>query len=206
MRRTIITSLGLVALVCGCQQLAIMTYHATGGDTIEAKFKLTTGRVAVVFDDYEGLVTVPQTFREFQERLRQNFIANDVKTQLIPFEEWRKLQQGDATYDGLSVREIGEKLGADQVLHLRVTDFRLRREPAAPIFNGRFAVRVSVISTERKREVRLWPTQEGGEEIVGETHPEPADGDTTPQDVARQLAADLADKVAKLFYAHKEKS
>jgi hypothetical protein len=191
-------------LTTGCQQMAILWFHMTGGDTVKARYKLTSNMLAVVLDDPEGLIVLPETYREFYNRLEQEFLANNIKARLIPFEEWQRLRQRGNEYDDLSVRAIGEKLGADEVLYLKTTDFRLKREPAAPIYEGRFVVRVSIISTERKRDVRLFPQEEGGVEVAAETKPETTEGDATAADVARRLSAELARRVTRLFYDHKE--
>lgn len=198
--------LGALVLVGACQQAAVTLYHLTGGDTIEAKYKLTENLLAAVLDDPQGLLVTPSVYRTLHERMEQEFTANGIKSRLVPFDQVQRMRQHDPAYDSLSIREIGEKLGADQVLYLKVTDFRLRREPGTPVYQGRFIVRVSVISTERKRDVRLWPQQEGGFEVAGETPPESSEGDKSADDVARELTADLCNRVAKLFYDHKEKS
>jgi hypothetical protein len=197
----------LLAAAPGCTKMAITWWHLTGGDTIEARFKLTEGKLAVVLDDPQGMIVIPSTFRVFQQKLNEELVSHGVKSKLVPFEQWDRLRTSDPEYQSmkLSRREIGEKLGADQVLYLDVTDFRLKRDPSTPIFQGRFAVRVSVYSTERKRDVRLWPEQEGGESVVVETQPQPADQDVTATDVARELADKMAVAVSKLFYDHKEK-
>jgi len=198
----------LLAALPACQQMAITWFHMTGGDTVEAKFKLTSGKLAVVVDDPQGLIVVPSTFRAFQQKLEEEFTSKGVKTKVVPFDQWDRLRRTDPDYNDTtktSRRLIGEKLGAEQVLFLDVTDFRLKREPSTPVFQGRFAVRVSVYSTERKRDVRLWPEQEGGEAVVVETQPRPSDGDEAASDVAHELAQKMAVDVAKLFYDHKEK-
>lgn len=200
----------LMTLATGCNptQMATLWYHMTGGETIEAEFKLTDRKLAVVVDDPQGFVVVPVTFREFHDKFVDALRANGIESKVIPFDEWQQLRQRDPDYntDKMTRRLIGEKLGADQILFLNVTDFRLKREPAAPIYEGRFAVSVAVYSTERKRDVRLWPQQSEGKDVVVTTKPGPSDGDLSASDVARQLADQMADSVAKLFYAHKEKS
>lgn len=207
--RVVATTL-LLTIAAGCNptQMATFWYHMTGGETIEAEFKLTNGKLAVVMDDPQGFVIVPVTFREFYDKFVDALRANGIESKVIPFEEWQQLRQRDADYntDKMSRRLIGEKLGADQILFLNVTDFRLKREPAAPLYEGRFAVSVAVYSTERKRDVRLWPQQSDGKDVVVTTKPGPSDGDTSASDIARQLADEMADSVAKLFYAHKEKN
>ncbi len=195
------------AFACNPTQMAILWHHLTGGETIEAKFKLTKGKLAVIVDDPQGFVVTPVTFREFHDKFVEALRANGIESKVIPFEEWQQLRQRDPDYntDKMTRRLIGEKLGADQVLFLNVTDFRLKKEPAAPIYEGRFAVRVAIYSTERKRDVRLWPLQSDGEDVVVTTKPGPSDADDSAGDISRQLADEMADSVAKLFYDHKEK-
>lgn len=208
--RIVASTLLLLACAAGCNptQMAILWHHMTGGETIEAKFKLTDGKLAVIVDDPQGFIVAPVTFREFHDKFAEALRANGIGSKIIPFEEWQQLRQRDPDYntDKMTRRLIGEKLGADQVLFLNVTDFRLKKEPAAPIYEGRFAVRVAVYSTERKRDVRLWPQQSDGEDVVVTTKPGPSDGDTSASDIARELADAMADEVSKLFYDHKEKS
>jgi len=208
-RARLLTIFSLVfAAGCNPTQMAITWYHLTGGETIEPKFKLTNGKLAVIVDDPQGFVVIPAAFREFYDKFVEALRANGVQSKVIPFDEWQQLRQRDPDYDTdkMTRRLIGEKLGADQVLFLNVTDFRLKREPAAPLYEGRFAVQVAVYSTERKRDVRLWPEQSEGEDVVVTTKSSPSDGDQSASDIARQLAGEMADSVAKLFYAHKEKS
>ncbi len=208
-RRRSCLALGLLGLMLtGCQQMAITWYHLTGGDTVDAKYKLGEGKLAVVIDDPQGMIVIPSVYRTFQQKFEEDLRAAGVKTKIVPFDQWDRLRHSDPDYNDMkkmSRRAIGEKLGADQVLFLDVTDFRLKRDPSVPIFQGRFAVRVSVYSTERKRDVRLWPDQEGGEAVAVETKSRPSDGDETATDVAKELAEKMGSDVAKLFYDHKER-
>lgn len=196
----------LPILTAGCVQGATLWYHLTGGETIEAKHKLNARLLAIVLDDPQGLITTPMVHQVVHEKLAEAFTANKIECKLVAYDELHRLRADEAAFAKLSVREIGEKLGADQVLYLQVTDFALRREPGAPLFQGRFGVRVSVISTEKKRDVRLWPREQGGEPIVAETQPRSSEGDVTESDVARELSGELADKVGKLFFDHKERT
>jgi hypothetical protein len=104
----------------------------------------------------------------------------------------------------MSARQIGEKLGAEQVLYIGVDRFTLNSEPGAPIFKGEFVARVKVLSTAREKDVRLWPDGESGRRVSATTDPTPADGDKTGADVATELGIKLGQEVAKFFYGRRE--
>jgi hypothetical protein len=187
----------------GCVQLAALWANWTGGDVVEAQYKLTKGPLLILIDDLNSVVTEPRAIRQLHKTLSEAFLEYRVNRRVVPFKDWQALQRSTKDYDQLKIRQIGEKLGADQVLYIRVKRFTLHAEPGAPLFKGEFDVRVKVLSTERQRDVRLWPREEGGRRVVATTHPIPSDGDKSAGDVANELAAELGKSIAKLFYQHR---
>jgi len=199
----LLTLLPVLACSTGCVQMAAVWANITGGDVVEPEFKLTKEPLLILIDDPNSLITEPQAVRDLHKAMAAIFLEFNVNRQVVPFENWQTFQRTAKNYNRLSVREIGEKLGAVQVLYLGVDRFTLQAEPGAPIYKGEFAVRVKVLSTEPKRDVRLWPREEAGRRIAVTTQPTPADGDVSAADVARELAEKLADAVARLFYEHR---
>ena len=200
----LLTCAGLAFCTGGCQPILQAIAVLSGGDPIDAKFKLTEGRLLILIDDYEDLVTQPRALQEVHKAISAVFLEKVVNDQVVPFAEWQELRQTDKEYDRLSVRAIGEKLGAEQVLYLRVTRFALSDEPGADIYRGRFDVRVKVITTKPIRDTRLWPEREDrGFLITASTVPEAMDGDRSASQVARELSGRLGRKISKLFYGHR---
>lgn len=187
----------------GCTQFAAAWANMSGGDWIEPEFELTRAPLLVLVDDRKGYITEPRAMREVHQTISENFVEFDVNKQIVPFQDWQRLQS-DPDYAGLTIREIGERLGADQVLYLDVERFTLHAEVGAPVFKGDFAVRVKVLSTDRKSDVRLWPDGEAGRLIEVSTHPKPVDEDTSPVDVAGELGIKMGQEVSKLFYGRRE--
>lgn len=187
----------------GCVQTAALWANITGGDVIEPEYTLTRGPLLVLIDDRDSSIAEPQAIRHVHKTISDAFLQYGINRQVVPFADWQTLQRTAKDYDRLSVRQIGEKLGADQVLYLRVDRFTLRGEPGAPLFKGEFAVRVKVLSTERQSDIRLWPREEAGRSVLATTHPVPADGDQSAGDVSRELAENLGWAVTKLFYEHR---
>ena len=195
--------IALAMLSGGCIQMASAWAVMSGGETIEPEFKFTQGPLLIFIDDIDTLVTEPRSIRELHATLAENFLYFKINHRIIPFEEWQRLKQSDPDYDDLKIRQIGDKLGAEQILYMRVTRFALQSDPGSDVFHGEFAVNVKVLSTEQKRDIRLWPQQESGKKVTAGTKPEPTDGDRTSSDVARELSMKLGQEVAKLFYEHK---
>ncbi len=188
----------------GCVQTAALWANMTGGDVVEAKYKLMIEPLLILIDDPESLVAEPRALRHVHKKISDEFLEMNANRRVVPFEDWRALQRSAKNYDKLSIRQIGEKLGTKQVLYIRVKRFTLHAEPGAPLFKGDFSVRVKVLTTERKPDVRLWPRDEAGHRISVSTDAIPTDGDKSADDVAKDLSDKLGHAVARLFYQHRE--
>ena len=201
---------GFVALsllmFSGCQQLgAFWAVFVKGGETLEAEYKLAPGPLAVVLDDTEQLGVPADAMRAFHEALTKEFQDEKVNKQVVAFTEVQKLRQNDHQYDDLSIRQIGEKLGADQVLYCKVTYWALRERPGDPHFKGKCTVGVKVDSTERKRDVKLWPADRDFVVVTAYTDPDLNESAGAEAQVARQLGEKLAAAVGTYFHGHKSR-
>jgi len=195
---------GLLMSIAGCQQMAAAWANITGGDTVDPEFELTKGPLLVLIEDPNGVVTEPGALRELHATISENFLEFDVNRRVIPLEDVERLRRTEKDFDRLSIRQIGEKLGAGQVLHAQAERFTLEAEAGAPLFKGEFVTRVKVLSTEPVRDVRLWPRDPSGKRLSVETSPVAAGGDQTAGDVAKELAIKMGQRMAKLFYEHRE--
>jgi hypothetical protein len=204
-RRCAFLAGAIAALASGaaCIGMAAMWTNITGGDWIDAEFELTKAPLLIFIDDRSGLVNDPHLFREVHNTIADNFLHFDVNKSVIPFQEWQRLQS-EPGFERMSIRQIGEKLGAEQVLYLGVDHFTLNTEDGAPILRGKFDVRVKVLSTERKERVRLWPQAQAGQKVSVETDPKPIDEDTRPADVVRELGIKMGQEVSLFFYGRRE--
>ena len=193
-----------IAPLSGCQQFAALWANMSGGDVIDPEFKLTKGPILLLLDDpNEDQVSDQRVYQEVHRTISENFLHFDVNKRVIPFEDWSRLKQSESKYGSLKSRQIGEKLGAEQIVQMHIVRFVVQPEPNAAIFQGEFTVNVKVLSTEAKRDVRLWPKDEAGKRVSVSTQPEAADGDRTAADVSQELAIKLGKEVAKLFYEHR---
>lgn len=184
--------------------MAAVWANWTGGDVVEPQFELTKGSLLILVEDRRGVVTQPRALRKVHKTLCEKFVEYKVNKKVVPLETCERLQRTEKAYEKLSVRQIGEKLGAEQVLYIIAERFSLQTEPGAPLFKGEFVARVKVLTTESIGDNRLWPREPSGRRIAVTTHPIPADGDKKASDVADELATKLGEAVAKMFYQHRE--
>lgn len=193
----------MLTACASCANMAAAWANITGGDWIEAEYKLSTAPLLILVDDRSSLVSEPKAIREVHQTISEIFLKFDVNKNVIPFQDWQRLQS-DPKYNGMSVRQIGERLGAEQVLAINVEKFTLQGEGGAPIFKGIFVCRVRVLSTERKSDVRLWPEGDAGRRVEVMTDPKPMDSDSSAADVAKELGIKMGQKVAEFFYGRRE--
>ncbi len=200
----LLASAVLLLTTTGCIQMAAVWANWTGGDVVEPEFKLTQGSLLVLVEDPRGVVTQPRALRKVHKTICEKFAEFKVNREVVPLETSERLQRTEKGYEKLSVRQIGEKLGAEQVLHISAMTFSLQTEPGAPLFKGEFVARVKLLSTEAISDNRLWPREPSGRRVAVSTHPTPTDGDKKDSDVADELATKLGESVAKMFYEHRE--
>lgn len=188
----------------GCVQMAAVWTNMTGGDVVEPEYVLTKGPLLIMIDDRNNLITRPAAIRNLQKGVADRFLEYRVNSRVVPFSEWQRLQQSDKGYDKMTIREIGAKLGADQVLYIRVDRFTLEAEPGAPLFKGDFSVRVKVISTARQGDVRLWPRERSGHRVSTTTEAQSNETGKSASQITEDMTKELSRKIAELFYEHRE--
>jgi len=171
---------------------------------VEAEHRLDKGRLAILIDDDHGWLKDPAIRPLLSESLVKALDENEVTSRVIPDERVVRLRARDPQFDRRGAREIGERLKADQVLHLNVRSFELHHEVADPVFRGNFVVAVKVLDVHatQPEDVRLWPQSSEGRLVEVTTDLHTGKGTRYHDDLTRRLCEEMADKIAKLFYVH----
>lgn len=199
-----VIAINIVALILlpGCGQLGAFIAVMKGGETLPPDFKLARGPLAIVLDDPNSLGVPTDAMRTFHDILAQEFQEQKINSQVVAFSELQKLRQNDQ-FDDLSIRQIGEKLGAEQVLYCKVTYWALKENAGDPHFKGKCTVGMKVNSTEPKRDVKLWPTDRDHVVVAAHTDPDLNTSTGAEAQVSRKLAEKLAAAVGSYFRDHK---
>jgi len=174
-------------------------------EKVKAEYKLGKGRLLILIDDDKGWLSDPTIRPLLTEALTKQFDEHDVNHFVVPADHVVRLRQKDPDFERRGAREIGQRLKADQVLHLNVRTFTLHDDVVAPAYKGRFAVAVKVldVSASKPEDVRLWPNSTEGKLLEVTTELHAGKGEGYNDELTRRLCEEMADKIAKLFYDHK---
>ena len=170
---------------------------------IAPKYKLPKGKtVAVIVDDPNHLVKFSPVKFELAKQLNKQFVKHKIARDTIPNDNIMKLIASTPDFKRLSNAEIGKKLGADIVLNVQIKRFQLKDADYSQIWQGKLKATVRVVDV---KEGRLWPNDSvGGYETKVVETPR-MEGNPSPQfevKMAKAMAVDMADVIAKYFYKH----
>ena len=188
----------------GCQALPWLIMVTAPPEKIEAKYDLPENTTLLVLvrdtalqDDGETVAIRQQLTARLSNQLRQH----EVVQHIVSYDELLTLMISDPDFDTYSADEVGRKLGANQVLLVKLTAFGLKDSELDPFWHGRLKTNVQLLDTSGQV---LWPD----DRLFG--YPtEPAEHKTTSEvspaycaKVTEYLAVMMADHIAKLFYDH----
>ena len=207
-RRVGALALVLMMLPAGCGYTGGKLLYMLGvgkGGKVEAKFRLTEDRVLILIDDPGGRIPLPGAKRFLFEALTNHLLDNEAADQLLPYESVIHLRQSEPEFERRGCREIGKLAGATQVLWIEVRAFLADPQITDPNDAAHFSVTVKVIDAteERRPRVRLWPTSRRGHAVTATLSGSDVSRAKTKRGIAKALAEELAEKVAKLFYDYR---
>lgn len=176
------------------------------GQKVEAKFHLTEGPVLILIDDAAQRVDRPTAARHLFDELAQELLEHRAAKKLVPRGTLEHLRQVMPEFERRGCREIGRRAGADQVLWIEVRDFLAEEQIQDATVAAYFVVTVKVVDaaeTKHRARVRLWPISPDGHSITASMAGSEVAMAKTKDAIGKQLAEQLAEKIAKLFYVHR---
>jgi hypothetical protein len=166
-----------------------------------AEHRLAAGPALVLVDDPLGQMDVVGMDMWLAEAISANLLEMQAHEDVVPAELAQRLKRVDADYPYLSVREVGERVGAEQVIYVLVTRCRLQDVADSDVFRGQMTAQVKVIDALARPgdQVRIWPRELEGREINVTRPQHSARGEAARQRVAEDLVAFAARDIARLF-------
>ncbi|MCO6435916.1 MAG: hypothetical protein J5J06_02385 [Phycisphaerae bacterium] len=176
------------------------------GEKIKAEYTLTDQPVLVLVDDPTSRVNYPPMIPFLTEELGQELLRRKAAQRVIPPSTLDRLRQEEPDFEKRGAREIGRMADATEVLWLQIRDYLAEEEFSDITAAAYVSVSVKVINAKEERDrtkVRLWPESPEGRVITASL-----DGSTvarlkTRKAIAEELARNLAENIAKLFYDHR---
>ncbi|MCK4603039.1 MAG: hypothetical protein KAU28_11270 [Phycisphaerae bacterium] len=193
-----------LACLTGCAAIGWTVAAFAPPQKVEALYKPPKAKKILVFvDDITNPISYEPVKRKLTEKLNEQLLEHEVAAKTIDYEKLLDLISVAPSFNELGVVQVGRKLGADIVLYVNIEEFALKEDPEGPLWRGTLRASVRMVDVQAKSP-QLWPTDRDNYP-VGEVQT-PATDDSSPTygvEVARMLAEQMADKVAKLFYDHR---
>lgn len=176
------------------------------GKKVEAGFRLAPGPILLLIDDASQRVDRPMAIRYLFDDLAQELLKHEATGKIIPLQTVDHLRQSDPKFDKRGCREVGELVGAEQVLWIEVQNFLAEEQIEDAGVAAYFTVTVKVISVFEKRHrsrVRLWPMSSQGHLVTVSLTGSEVTIAKRKDAISKELAGRLAVDIAKLFYDYR---
>jgi hypothetical protein len=157
----------------------------------------------ILVDDFEQQLDSPRTRTVLAELLGRELQANDAVKEIISQQRLDKLRRRRQDFGDLKSRQIGEMVGAHQLIYIVVREYYAPQDIEEISAAGRMTVTVKVLNVLEKKDktkVRLWPPERQGRIVSVDLHANVIVKAKKPEAVSRLLAAAMAGQIVKLFY------
>jgi hypothetical protein len=186
----------------GCAVFAWFVAQFSPPKKVPAEYEFPAGTTILVFvDDALHPVDYEPVKIQLTEMLNKQFIDHKVASKTIPYTRLGEFISATPGFNSLAIGEVGQKLGADVVLYVQIDEFSLRDAAASELWKGRLATTVWLVDVVKGR---IWPTDNSTGRPIdkAETQTVSDSSQSRGEQISKDLAAETADKIAKLFYNH----
>ena len=206
MRARTIAALVLTALAAACNIVTPAAYIIEGPPSNDAQYTLPDRKVVVFVDDRKNMLSRTQLRTIIGDKVSGDLLAQKLVPDAVASRDALAVARRDESAGKpLTTAEIGEKVGAEVVIYVRMLTFNIAEPGGAPRPNATAQVRV-IDATNR---TRLFPSdpEDLGVEVpstMREVSLDLYNTTTGRRSVEEQLATNLGDRIAKLFYKHEK--
>jgi len=188
--------------LASCQMFSWMVAAMAPPKPVPAVYEPPQDKTILVFvDDIRNPVSYEPLKAQLSRRLSDLLVEHEVARQTVAYEKLRDLALSTPDFNQWHIPTVGEKLQADLVLYVEIDRFTLREGAQGPLWQGRLETRVKIVDS---RKGRIWPEDRpnGFPVKPATTEPEANFSEDYGAVLASKLANEMAERIAKLFYAH----
>ncbi len=197
-------------LLTGCagETFGGLFYHLflPHSSRVAAEFTLARGPLLILVDDDWEQLTWPPARDSLIDGIAKHLRQAKAVNRVFASHKVNALRRADPKFNERSISELGEELGAEQVLWLQVREFVATTHFDTVSEAARCTLRVKVFDprSKSKAEMRLWPSSREGWYVTVKKSAHDLTEYERDEDIARMLITEAAEDVAKLFYAHRK--
>ena len=192
-------------LLSGCIGPILGQFFGRQSETVKvpAEYNLPPGNLLILVDSPAEITRTSGVKVVLARELLQEIEFHHLAPVVIPLDDLARFSAENMGLQALDMAQTARELQAQQVLRVRVTEFRLGTLVDSPAGQGFIRTRVAVLDVQQNRQV--WPSTDplGLEVIVRTPFREPT-GTDYQQDYIEDLCQRAAVKIVKLFRDHEE--
>ena len=195
------TALALAVALAGCQLPGLLINNLPQG-RIPAAYEPPNRPTVVLVDDPGRVLPSMQFTGLIAGAVESELKRSEAITRFIPPHRVDTLRMNNNDFASWSIAHVGQRLGAEQVIHVRVGRFDLNSVPE--MYRPIAAARVKVIDAETGRRMFPHPNRPPRNVAVKMAYRSRNNSDTPAARtvLARRLADRLGEEVANLFHDH----
>jgi hypothetical protein len=191
-------------VAAACNIVTPVAYMIEGPVSDDAQYTLPDRKVVVFVDDRKNVLSRTQLRTTIGDKVAGDLLAKKLVPDAIASREAVAVaRREESAGKPLSTAEIGEKVGADVVIYVRMLTFELSEPGGNPRPNATALVRV----IDAANRTRLFPSdaEAPGAEVrstMNEVSMDLYNSMTGRRSIEDQLATNLGDRIGKVFYSH----
>lgn len=204
---TLALLVGVGAVLGSCNIVTPAAYILGGQDRVDAQYALPDRPTVVFVDDPENKLPDRALRRIIGDKVAQELMVRKLVTTTISSADALAVSGRERYGRKMAIDAIGRAVGAEQVVFVDMQAFSLSPEGITPRPSG--ACYVKVIDVTNRE--RLFPIDDGGfpsssgypvQVAMREVSLERYRTTSSRRQIREQLANEIADQIAKVFYRH----
>jgi len=194
------------ALLVACNYITPAAYLIEGPPSNDAQFTLPDRKTVVFVDDQKNVLPRTQLRSIIGDKVGSDLMNEKLVSETIASRDAVAVTRRDESAGKpMAISQIGEKVGADLVIYVRMGNFELSEPGGNPLPKASALVKVIDVTNR----VRLFPadTENPGTEVftqMREISPDLYDSTSGRRQIEDMLATELGNRVAKVFYKHEK--
>jgi hypothetical protein len=191
----------LVHAAGGCAAIGAVAYKVSGPAAVEPRYRPVREPMLVMVENYRtpsaAFVTADQIRHAIAEDLQTHDVAPLVDSAALD----RLRQQRPDAYHSMRISEIGQAVGARQVLYVELVEAGVNRVAMSDYYRGSISVRVKLIDVSSGK--TLWPTSDDTYPLTAHTQTARDAGGMSPERIRDEAVWSIAVQVSRLFHKWK---
>lgn len=202
---TALALLGGAAALAGCNIVVPAAYILEGPPSVDAAFELPAKRTVIFIDDTRNHLPRTALRSLMGDEIARLLLDKAVLTDVIDSSDAVQVaRRYDSDQKRLSVAQVGEEVGAETVIYVKINIFALSPDGVTPRPFAEAEVKVIDVGAQK----RLFPADGDGGRVVRIQTREDLEAYKTSagrRGLEDNLAKELGREVAGLFYKHEKK-